>query len=725
MNKVESWPVASPTQLESEASEEPAGRELLRLIALKHADTFLVADPSGDVLGDSDGLFDNDTRVLSYFRLSLAGRPATLLGSAVSQDNVLFTAHLTNHPLPPTGGPPTPKGVIHIARERVVWRRRLYERIVVTNYDDSPRTLPLTIGFAADFRDMFEVRGRERPARGSTLPDEVGEDRVLLRYQGLDGVIRACAIAFSAVPAELSAGRAEFPIALASNAAMELYLEVGPEPAQDRPSRSRFRRAVARARWGMRVARRRSARLLTPSRLFGEWIEKSAADLALLTTELPTGPYPYAGIPWFSTQFGRDAIVTALQTLWLDPALTRGVLSFLAENQARERSQFRDSAPGKILHEMRRGEMTALRELPFGRYYGGVDTTPLFVVLAGAYADRTGDLAFINRLWPALSAAMAWIEGEGDSNGDGLLDYARGQSSGLLNQGWKDSMDSVFHADGRFPEGPIALVEVQGYVYAACRAMADLAGRRGESNSAEHWQGRAESLKETVERRYWMSDAGFYGIAIDGKGELCRVRASNAGHLLFAGLAAPERAARVADQLSSAGFNSGCGIRTLATGQARYNPISYHDGSVWPHDTALCVAGMARYGERKAVVAVLNQLFEAAVHFNLRLPELFCGFAIAPGEAPIPYPVACVPQAWAAGSVFMLLQASLGIAIDGWQGEVHVDSPTLPIGVDRLCVRALPVGPDRIDLVFQRVGDQVVCFADGKGRSAVKIVAED
>lgn len=726
MNTVNTWSSSTTAALQSEPDTGTAtGSNRPRPVALKHGDTFLVAEASGDVLGDADGLFDNDTRILSYFRLALAGRAPSLLGSTVSRDNVVATAHLTNMPLPPLGGVATPKGVIHVERQRLLWQRRLFERITLTNHSSERRKVPLSLGFAADFRDMFEVRGRERPARGRHLPPDVRDDMVLLRYLGLDDVLRTGAISFSAPPADLSGERAEFLFALEANSRAELFLEIGPEPVTERPDQTRFRQAAARARWAIRAVRRRGASLSTPTRLFNEWIDKSAADLALLTTELPTGPYPYAGIPWFSTPFGRDAIVTALQTLWLDPALARGVLAFLAEHQANERSPFRDAAPGKILHEMRRGEMTALQELPFGRYYGGVDTTPLFVVLAGAYADRTGDLGFIDRLWPALSAAMAWIEGEGDSNADGLLDYARGRASGLVNQGWKDSVDSVFHADGRFPDGPIALVEVQGYVFAACRAMADLASRRGDRAAASHWRHRAEAVREAVEQRFWMEEAGFYGIAIDGRGALCRVRASNAGHLLFTALAAPERAGRVAAQLAAPAFDSGAGIRTLAVGEPRYNPMSYHDGSVWPHDTALCAAGMARYGDRAQVIAVLNQLFEAAVQFGMRLPELFCGFARPAGEPPIAYPVACLPQAWAAGSVFMLLQASLGIGIDGWRGEIHVDRPALPIGVDRLRVRRLPVGRNRVDLTFQRVGDGVVCIAEGRSRSAVRIVAGD
>jgi len=450
-------------------------------------------------------------------------------------------------------------------------------------------------------------------------------------------------------------------------------------------------------------------------RLFNDWLEKSRADLALLTTPMETGPYPYAGIPWFSTAFGRDAILTAWQILWFEPSLARGVLTYLAANQAHEISAFRDSTPGKIMHETRKGEMPAVGEVPFGRYYGGVDTTPLFVALAGAYSERTGDLTLIDELWPALMAATAWMERYGDSNEDGLIDYARAARTGLANQGWKDSEDSVFHADGRFPDGPIALVEVQGYAFAAYRAMARFAGLRGEAAAAERWTGRAERLRVAVEQRFWMEDKGFYGIALDGQGELCRVASSNPGHLLFTGLPSPERAARVTQHLLSAEFDSGWGVRTLATGQARFNPMSYHNGSVWPHDTAICAMGIAAYGERDGVVSLMSGLFETANNFEMRLPELFCGFHRNAGEPPVAYPVACLPQAWAAGSVFMMLQACLGLAVRGEAGEVEVRSPILPVGIDHLFIERLQVGDSTIDLTFEREPRRVAVHAQSRG----------
>lgn len=691
--------------------EEP--RTPQRLFPLKDRDTFVVADSFGDILGAGDGLFHDDTRILSHWRLMLGSRPPTLLSGAITQDNVVFTFHGLNKAMPAPGGPAGPPGVLHIERSRFLWEERLYERVVIVNYSHAVVILPLVFEFDADFRDMFEVRGARRPKRGETHPPEVGERSVRFRYDGLDGVERTSVVAFSDPPAKLAAHKAEFMYALKADGRVELHIEIAAVPGLP-PTRERYRAAAARARFAMRNRRRRGARLKSSGRLFNDWIEKSRADLALLTTPMETGPYPYAGIPWFSTAFGRDGIITAWQILWCEPALAKGVLTYLATHQAEVVSAFRDSQPGKIMHETRRGEMAALGEVPFGRYYGGVDTTPLFVALAGAYLERTGDTELIERLWPALERAAAWVARTADGNPWGLVDYARGAESGLSNQGWKDSGDSVFHADGHFPKGPIALVEVQGYAYAAFRAMARFAAARGEMASAESWAIRADRLRETVERMFWMEDAGFYGIALDGEGQLCRVRASNPGHLLFCGLPSPDRAMRVAEALLSPQFSSGWGVRTLATGQARFNPMSYHNGSVWPHDTALCALGLSRYGEREGAIRLTAALFEAAVQMDMRLPELFCGFPRCAGEPPVPYPVACLPQAWAAGTVFMMLQACLGLSVDGAAGEVTIHDPRLPVGIDQFRVDNLAVGEARITLQFQRQKRRVVVRTDSR-----------
>ncbi|MBU1375359.1 MAG: amylo-alpha-1,6-glucosidase [Alphaproteobacteria bacterium] len=692
--------------------EEP--RVPQRLYALKDRDTFIVADSHGDIAGAADGLFHDDTRILSRWELTLGDKAPTLLSGAISQDNVYFTSHGLNRAIPVPSGPAAPPGVVHLERKRFLWDERLYERIRLTNYSTEAVDLPVVFRFAADFHDMFEVRGARRRARGRTFPPEITARSVRFGYEGLDRVARASVVSFSDAPVSLNDGQASFQFALQTDECREIYVEVGAAYA-DAPSRERFRNAAARARYAMRERRRQGARISSNGRLFNAWIDKSRSDLALLTTPMKTGPYPYAGIPWFSTCFGRDGIITAWQILWFDPALAKGVLSYLAEWQAHETSAFRDSEPGKIMHETRRGEMSALGEIPFGRYYGGVDTTPLFVALAGAYAERTGDYDQLDRWWPALERAAGWIVAKAEQHPLGLIAYARGMDGGLTNQGWKDSGDSIFHADGRFPEGPVALVEVQGYAYAAYRTMAAMTARRGDSEGAERWSRRATALRAVVEERFWMPEHGFYGIALDGQNELCRVLGSNPGHLLFTGLPRADRGAQVARRLFSSDFFSGWGLRTLATGQPRFNPMSYHNGSVWPHDTALTALGLSYYGERAGVVKLTAALFETATQSDMRLPELFCGFPRAAGEPPVAYPVACLPQAWAAGAVFMLLQACLGLSINGQGAEVDIRNPTLPIGIDRLSLDGLQIGDGAIDLTFERQGSRVAVHSNSRG----------
>jgi glycogen debranching enzyme len=693
---------------------------LLSNHVLKDGDSFLIANGHGDIDGTSDGMFHDDTRLLSDFRLLLGGTQPALLSATVSSDNVLFVAHLTNRQLPPLGGEAAPHGLVHLRRTRLLSGERMYEELQLVNYGSQRVKAPLGFSLDADFRDMFEVRGSVRDARGERQAPERTRHGCRFGYVGLDGVERQSEIRFSRTSEGDDPMRVEIPLTLEPGASDTIYIEAG-APDDALPSEQRFRSAAARARRAMRARRRRGASIGSASPLFSDWMDRSRADLALLTSELETGPYPYAGIPWFSTPFGRDAVITALQTLWLDPGLARGVLRFLAHHQAQEESAFLDAAPGKIMHETRKGEMSATRELPFGRYYGGVDTTPLFVMLAGAYAQRSGDHELIDRLWPALQAAAGWIERVCDGDPNGLLVYARGEQTGLANQGWKDSHDSVFHADGSFPDGPIALVEVQGYAFAAYRAMAALAKRRADDDAAAHWSQRAEALRQRVERLFWMPEREFYGIALDGEGRLCRVLSSNAGHLLYTGLPSAERAAAVRTRLLSPAFHSGWGLRTLAEGEARYNPMSYHNGSIWPHDAGLCAAGIARYGGRDDAVGLLRTSFETAVHFDMRLPELFCGFPRRNGTAPVPYPVACLPQAWAAGSAMMQLQACLGVDVDHDAGGIRVDRPRLPARIDEVVIRSLAVGAHRVDLAFRRAGERVGVFVEGRAAGEVTL----
>src|SRR5580658_9654836 len=603
----------------AQAKEDPTVSSNVELVSLKDTNAFLVANQDGDIAGGAEGLYHRDTRVLSRLVFLVGGARPARLSSTVSKDNAVFIFHGANRALPPVKDRGTPRGAIHIERRRTMFDERLYERIRCSNFGLDQVMLPLAFEYAADFRDMFEVRGVRRKKRGRLRAPEVRGRHVLFSYDGLDGARRTSALAFSEPPWRLDGEQAEFMLALAPGDRVDLFLEAGaddPEP----PTRERFRRAVAESRRTVRRRARQGAMVRCSDEAHGAWLDQSRADLGLLISDLATGPYPYAGIPWFSTPFGRDGLITAWQLLWLEPGLAKGVLSYLAARQATESSAFRDSQPGKIMHETRGGEMAALKEVPFGLYYGGVDSTPLFVALAGAYLRRTDDLALIGALWPALTRAIAWVQTEGDSNGDGLVDYQRGARTGLANQGWKDSADSVFHADGRFPVGPIALVEVQGYAYAALQAMAEMAERLGEPG-ADGWRKAATAMRHRVEAQFWIEEEGFYGVAVDGEGALCTPQTSNVGHLLFVGLPAPDRAARVIGRLLSRDFNCGWGLRTLAAGTARFNPMSYHNGSVWPHDTSICAAGMARYGERRGAARLMGDLFRVSQYFGLRSEE--------------------------------------------------------------------------------------------------------
>lgn len=677
---------------------------------LKQGDCFAVLDSHGDIgatPGGSDGIFFHDTRHLSRLEMLLNGEQPLLLGSAVRDDNSFLTVDLTNPDLYLDNELVQQKDVLHIVRTVFLLDGTVYQRIRLQNHGGHPFDVRLSFMFSSDFADLFEVRGMTRKRRG-IVSEEAGTSDVALNYLGVDRSRRRTTLSFEPAPDQISGGAVSYALVLQPNESRALYVTVTCDRDAAKNQPLPFRKGLRAAFLERQTASRGVTTITTSNDIFNEIVCRSMADLAMLTTETPQGPYPYAGIPWYSTTFGRDGIITAMQMLWCDPRLAKGVLRRLAAFQARDTDPLSDAEPGKILHEMRGGEMAALREVPFGLYYGSVDATPLYVMLAGLYAEHTGDLETLRELWPNIEAALGWIDGPGDADGDGFVEYSRADENGLANQGWKDSQDAVFHTDGSLAQGPIALCEVQGYVYAAKRLAATAARRLGKSTLGDALDGQADKLAARFESAFWCDDIGTYAIALDGRKQPCRVRASNAGQVLFSGIAAPERAEVVMRGLMQPSFFSGWGIRTVAREEVRYNPMSYHNGSVWPHDNAMIAAGLARYGHKDAVERVFKGLFDAASYMDLRrLPELYCGFQRGRERGPTLYPVACSPQAWAAGTPIQLLRACLGLEFNPDRNQILLRKPRLPAFLNEVTLRNLRLGQAAVDITLHRHGNDV------------------
>jgi glycogen debranching enzyme len=709
----------------------PATSSLLvrRPRPLKHGDTFGLFDHYGDIVpqeGSPEGLYHYDTRFLSGFELLINDRRPLLLSSTVQDNNAYLTADLTNPDLIVEGRLQLPRDTIHIVRSKLLWQAQAYERLAIRNFDDRTHRISLCFLFESDFADLFEVRGHQRRVRGRKSARTRAAHAVVLTYRGLAANVWHTAIEFAPTPDLIRHDRARFELTLEPGQRSSLFVTVSCARSKVREARpERFFACMREARRELRQATARRAAIVTSNAIFNEVVCRSMADLTMLTTKTAQGLYPYAGIPWFSTAFGRDGIITAAQLLWVDPAIAKGVLRYLAANQATEHRAEADAEPGKILHETRQGEMAQLGEVPFGRYYGAVDTTPLFVMLAGMYFERTGDLATIRTLWPHLEAALRWIDDYGDCDGDGFVEYQSRSKGGLSNQGWKDSQDSIFHADGRLADGAIALCEVQGYVYAAKQHAAQLAAALGKASLVEKLYEQAATLKERFETAFWCEDLGTYALALDGDKRPCRVRTSNAGQVLLSGIAARERAVRVADGLMDQDFFSGWGIRTVATPEARYNPMSYHNGSIWPHDNALIALGFARYGLNGHTQRLSSGIFDAASYMDLRrLPELFCGFRRRPGKGPTFYPVACAPQAWASATPLAFLQACLGLDFRHATEQIRFRQPRLPEFLDWVEIRRLSVGASSFDIMLRRYGTDVsvnVLDRQGDGRVVITV----
>lgn len=677
-----------------------------RQLVLNHGDSFAIVTESGDcpLAGrEPFGVCHAGMRFVDRFELRLNGVAPLLLSAEVTADGSEQVSYLTNTDERRGDELVAQRDTVALERRKVLCDGTLFETLALRNYSVTPFDLHLTVLFTADFADIFELRGLQRARRGHLHAPRVAGAQVLTVYEGLDGVERRLELEFADAPWQLEPESASFAVRLAPGgeivAAVTARCLVGSRAAQPRPLRGDGALAALRRERSETIGH--FPQVSSSNALFDEWLAGSRRDLALLRAADADGGYLYAGIPWFATVFGRDGLLSGLETLAFAPELSAGILRRLAATQGTRDDPARDEAPGKILHELRYGEMAALNEVPFGRYYGSIDATPLFVALLAAYAKRTADLALVQALWPAAGAAMQWVMANLDARG--YLSYLRRTPTGLANQGWKDSHDAISHADGELAVPPIALCEVQGYVYAAQLGMAQLSERLGDAAAAAEWRAQARGLRERFARDFWLADEGIYALALDGAGHPCRVVASNAGQVLLSGIAAPEHAAQVAARLMRDDCFCGWGIRTLASTTRRYNPMSYHNGSVWPHDNALIAAGFARCGEGTRAAQLLSALFDVSREIeDYRMPELYCGFDRALCDRPVAYPVACRPQAWAAASVFLLLQAVLGLSVDAWKQRVTFTRPSLPAWLDAVEIRGLRIGAARLDLRVMR-----------------------
>jgi len=681
-----------------------------RLI-LKDGDLFGVFDRYGDIhqVGRNEqGLYYKGTRFLSSWSLRINGLRPLFLSSNVDEDDVLLTVDLTNPDI--KKGDHVIRGAsLHIMRSRVIYANQCHEHLRVKNFSEERVDFRLEISMDADFMDIFEVRGARMRRRGRLYDPGYEGREMRLVYDGLDGIRRITSVSFSKMPDTISEGILIFNMSLESDAVKDLYFEVRCIEDSGERRNVDFKTALSRMRQRRSRERRECAYIYTSNEQFNESVKRSIADMNMMLTNTGKGIYPYGGIPWYSTPFGRDGIITALQFLWMNPSMARSVLRYLASYQGRRFDGKRLEEPGKIMHELRNGEMANLGEIPFRLYYGSVDATPLFLLLAGEYWKRTGDTDFIMDIWRHIEDALMWIDRYGDVDGDGFVEYTPDEG-GLMNQGWRDSWDAVFHRDGSLADGSIALSEVQGYVYAAKRGMAWMAEKAmGKPDMAERLFKESEELKERFDRYFWDEELGSYVLALDGEKRPCRVICSTAGHALFTGIAKRKRAKRLVQTLMSDILFSGWGIRTVSTNEFRYNPMSYHNGSVWPHDNAIIAYGLASYGFTKEMTRVFSAIFDASLFMEFqRLPELFCGFHRRKGMPPTLYPAACSPQTWASGSLILMLQASLGMRFEADKHRVIFRQPALPEFLNHIHIGHLRITREQeVDLLLRRYGDDV------------------
>ena len=680
-------------------------------VTLKEDDLQFISNAAGDVPTENPGglgMYFRDTRFLNRFELTVNGlKPVALSHSTDKQ--YIATFQSVNPPLTTSEGRRVKQQTVSIRRSRFVTGEGLFERLGFLNCNQFPVDLEVRLAVDADFRDIFAVRGFKTQRVAGRITVSFGEGRIDFSYRGRDGVERRTHVGFNREAEATSSQEVRFELHLEPNRPDSIVIHVQPwmtdEKVEHEPNFEHGLEALARSykEWDDT-----STRITTNNELFDRHLLRASRyDTRKLIERTPQGLVPDAGIPWYAVPFGRDAIITSLQTLMYNPSIAEGTLRFLAAHQGTEVDAYREEEPGKIFHEIRRGELASLKEVPHTPYYGTVDATPLFLVLLEETMNWLGSTELFNDLYPSAISALEWIDQYGDLDGDGYVEYISHRPGGVANQGWKDSVDSVQFPDGAIAEAPIALVEVQGYVYQAKLGMARLLKRQGVGTElAEKLELEAAQLRHRFNRDFWMEDEGYYALALDREKRQVPSVTSNAAHCLWSGICEPDKARIVADRLVNRDMFSGWGVRTLSADSPNYNPMSYHNGSVWPHDTILIALGLRRSGFAEQAIKIATGITEAGFRFSdARLPELFCGFERDKrfNSSPAAYIVSCSPQAWAAGCVFMLLQTILGLEPDFDNGTVNA-APLLPETFHRIRLEHLRVGEQRLDVEFDAQG---------------------
>ncbi|MEB3359622.1 MAG: amylo-alpha-1,6-glucosidase [Synechococcales bacterium] len=725
------WPVAA-----TDGYSQP-------ILTLKDNDLFLMTDLVGNISGSRNddaitnlGLFCQDTRFLSRLELQFERRSPILLSSTARSGFTLSALcanpHIEDHIRAETIG---------IQREMVL-NGGLFEELTITNYRTRPTSFEISLSFGSDFVDLFEIRGKQRPQRGELMwalanqqdgasgqqqGDGSFPHTLTLAYQGEDGALRESRIEFAhRRPDRLEGTTAVWQLDLEPHETVllgyRLNLLVDGSPASTVSlsttlMQAKASEAMEEQDWDSRVTRIRS-----DSRSFNQLIEQAEKDIYLLRQTFDGRKALSAGVPWFATLFGRDSIIAASQTLILDPTIACETLAILAHYQGQEFNDWRDEEPGKILHELRLGEMARCNEVPHTPYYGTVDATPLWLMLYAEYYEWTHDRDTLDRLWENALAAMAWIDRSLEETG--YLTYQRRSPQGLPNQGWKDSDDCHVDAKGQLIDTPIALCEPQAYAYAAKMRLSAIARLQQRADLADQWQDDARALKQRFNRDFWMPEAGYYAFALDGTGRPARSITSNPGHCLYLDILPEDRIQSVAERLQAPDMFSGWGIRTLSSRSPAYNPMGYHVGSVWPHDNSLIAIGLRSLGLVDQAMEIAQGIFDMTFEQPYyRPPELFCGHERTPGGSPIRYPVACSPQAWASGSIFQLLQMSLNLVPHAPQNTLLINNPTLPKSISCLMLENLRVGSTILDLEFERSEDITACRVVKK-RGNLRVVIE-